>query len=60
MPYPKNLGYQVSGVALTQSGRELLRIVDLAPMNDYTQVLIDFSQTKKLHVTEVDGPLPKN
>ena len=34
--------YRLSGVALTRSGRELSRIVGLAPMNEYAQALKKF------------------
>ena len=34
--------FKLSGVALTRSGLELSRIVDLEPMNEYAQALMDF------------------
>ena len=33
---------RIHGVALTRSGRELSRIIDLVPMNEYTQALTKF------------------
>ena len=54
-----NQEFRISGVALTQSGRELLRIVSLEPMNEYTQALMKFFQTKNLQMIEVASPLPQ-
>ena len=38
----ENQEFRLSGVALTRSGRELSRIVDLEPMNKYAQALMKF------------------
>ena len=46
-------------MALTRSGRELAKVVDLAPMNEYSQALIKFFQTNNLQMTEVDSATPK-
>ena len=46
---------EIHGVALTRSGRELSRIVDLAPMNEYTQALTKFFKEKNLQMIEVDS-----
>ena len=46
---------KIHGVALTRSGQELSRIVDLAPMNEYTQALTRFFKEKKLQMIEVDS-----
>ena len=46
---------KIHGVALTRSGRELSRIVDLAPMNEYTQALTKFFKEKNLQMIEVDS-----
>ena len=54
-----NQEFRISGVALTQSGRELLRVVGLEPMNEYAQDLMKFLQTKNLRMIKVDSPLPQ-
>ena len=54
-----NQEFRISGVALTQSGRELLRIVGLEPVNEYAQDLMKFLQTKNLRMIKVDSPLPQ-
>ena len=46
--------FEVHGVALTSSGRELSRIVHREPTEEYTQDLIAFFQTKNLQMTEVE------
>ena len=51
--------FRLSGVALTRSGRELLRIVDLEPMNEYSQALMKVFQGKNLQMTEVDSSQPQ-
>ena len=54
-----NQEFRISGVALTQSGRELLRMVGLEPVNEYAQDLMKFLQTKNLRMIKVDSPLPQ-
>ena len=51
--------YRLSGVALTQSGRELSRVVELEPMEEYAQALIDFFRKSNLQMTEVDTWAPQ-
>ena len=51
---------KIHGVALTRSGQELSRIVDLAPMNEYTQALTRFFKEKKLQMIEVDSSRPQS
>ena len=46
---------KIHGVTLTRSGRELSRIVDLAPMNEYTQALTKFFKEKNLQMIAVDS-----
>ncbi len=46
--------FKLSGVALTGSGRELSRIVDLVPVNKYAQALMNFFQKNNLKMIEVD------
>ena len=50
--------FKFHGVALTRSGRELARIVEAVPMDEYAQALRKFFETKNLQMTEVDGPAP--
>ena len=56
----ENQEFRLSGVALTRSGRELSRIVDLEPMNKYAQALMEFFKTKNLKMTEVDDWQPQS
>ena len=60
-PSERALGkdFKLHGVALTRSGQELSRVVDLAPMSEYAQALMEFFQTKNLKMTEVGGPEPQ-
>ena len=51
--------FKVHGVALTWSGMELSRIVDLEPMNEYMQALMEYFKSKRLQMTEV-GDETKN
>lgn len=54
----KDQEFRLSGVALTRSGRELLEIVDLEPMNEYTQDLMKFFEAENLRMTEVGSWRP--
>ena len=56
--HPVDKEFGLSGVALTLAGQELAKIVDLEPMVDYTQALMEFFQKQSLQMTEVDSPLP--
>ena len=47
--------FRVSGVALSQAGRELFRIVDLVPMEKYTEDLQKFFAGQKLQMVEVSS-----
>ena len=47
--------FRLSGVALTQSGRELSRIVGLEPMDDYVQGLREFFGRKNLQMGIVEN-----
>ena len=51
--------FRLSGVALTRSGRELSRIVNLEPMNKYAQALMKFFEANNLQMTEVDNSQPQ-
>ena len=46
-----NTKLKLHGVALTQAGEQLSRVVDLQHMNEYTQDLIKFFATKNLEMT---------
>lgn len=49
---------RLSGVALSRSGRELSRIVEVKPMDKYTRALMEFFKGKNLQMTEVGNSLP--
>ena len=51
--------YRVSGVALTQVGRELSGIVDCQQMPEYHQALEGFFSSQGMTMTEVSGPEPE-
>ncbi|MCY4354212.1 MAG: DUF2806 domain-containing protein [Truepera sp.] len=57
--HPVDQEFRLLGVALTRAGRELSRIVDLEPVDEYTQALEKFFQENNLRMTEVDSPLPQ-
>ena len=48
----------LSGVALTESGKELLKVVDVERMSDYTNDLVEFFEGKQLEMIEtpIRGP----
>ena len=50
--------FRISGVALTQAGRELSRVVDLRPMPEYVQELMKFFAKSGLRMVEVDSMQP--
>ena len=56
---PVDKEFRLSGVALTRSGRELSRIVNLEPMDEYAQALKKFFKGSNLQMTEVDGSQPR-
>ena len=45
--------FRMSGVALTRSGQELSRIIDLEPMDEYAQALRQFFEGRHLQMVEV-------
>ena len=47
-------GCRLSGVALTRAGRELSRVVELEPMDKFTQGLVDYLRGRKLEMVEVE------
>ena len=60
---PNNYNYdekfKMSGVALNQSGRELSRVVDVKPMDDFFHGLQNFFKKNNLQMIEVDSLQPK-
>ncbi len=44
---------KLSGVALTRTGRELSRVVEVQPMAEFTQALVDYFTGQKLGMVEV-------
>ena len=50
--------YRLSGVALTQAGKELSQIVGCEPVPEYRQALASFFASQNLVMTEVSGPEP--
>ena len=46
--------FRLSGVALTRSGRELSRVVDLQTMEQYTQALKAYFESRNMQMTEVN------
>ena len=55
---PVDEEFRLPGVALTRSGWELSNIVDLEPMADYFQALMEFFSARKLRMTQADSSLP--
>ncbi len=51
--------FRLSGVALTKSGEELSKIVDLQPMHQFKQNLLAFFAKSNLNMVEVGGWLPQ-
>ena len=47
--------FKLYGVALTESGQELSKIVELEPMEEFASDLMNFFRGKKLQMTEVDS-----
>ena len=52
---PPKIGLRLAGVALTQSGQELSRIVELEKTDRYTEALTKFFASQGLQMVEVDG-----
>jgi len=50
---PKDQVFNVSGVALSKSGTELLRIVDIGSSGNYTTALIEYFATQNLQMVEI-------
>ena len=54
-----NKEYRLSGVALTHSGCELARIVELESMDKFAQDLINYFQKSNFQMTEIDSQGPQ-
>ena len=52
-PHALIKGFKLQGVALTQSGKELSKIVELEPMEEFASDLMNFFRGKNLKMTEV-------
>ena len=50
----ENHELKLSGVALSRAGRELLRVVDQDTMDEYTEALKEFFESRKLQMTEIN------
>jgi hypothetical protein len=50
---PKNQEMRLLGVALSNSGTELLRIVNIEPSGNYTTALIEYFATQNLQMVEI-------
>ena len=50
---------RINGVALTQSGRELFKIVQTKPMDEYSHELVQFFERKGFRMTEVGDGEPR-
>ena len=47
--------FELHGVALNGTGRELSKIIELEPMEKFAKDLIEYFQKKNLQMTEVNG-----
>ncbi|MBW4528175.1 MAG: DUF2806 domain-containing protein [Phormidium tanganyikae FI6-MK23] len=48
---------QLYGVALSKSGKELLRIIEIQPSEDYTRALTDYFVRQNLQMIEIGKPI---
>ena len=51
----KEAALKLHGVALTRAGRQLSRVVECAPMNEYTRDLHKFFEKKRLKMSRIDS-----
>ena len=56
--WDKNQNFTLSGVALSDAGRELFHIIDQNPMPQYTEDLIKFFAEQKLKMLETPSSAP--
>ncbi len=54
-PRDSDQEFRLSGVGLTQAGRELSRVVELAPSSEYMRDLMSFFEKHHLRMVEVDS-----
>jgi len=47
---------RIHGVALSQAGRELLKIVEVEPIDNYSNDLRSYFEKQKLRMTPISGP----
>ncbi|MFM2315017.1 MAG: hypothetical protein RLZZ04_4293 [Cyanobacteriota bacterium] len=50
---PNNQEFRLAGVALSRSGTELLKIVDIEPSNNYMTALMEYFAGQNLHMLEI-------
>ena len=50
---------KIEGVALTHSGRELFRIVQVEPMDEYSAALAQFFKSKGFRMVEIPDGQPR-
>lgn len=50
---PVDQELKLSGVALSRSGQELMQIIDIEPMGEYTEALRAFLESSKLQMVEI-------
>ena len=53
---PKNIELRMHGVALSRSGKELMKIVDIEPVEQYTSALQEYLETQKLTMVQITNP----
>ncbi len=52
---PKEQAFQLHGVALSKSGKELMKIVDIQPFENYTAALTAYFVRQGLQMLEIDS-----
>ncbi len=58
-PHALSKEFKLHGVALTESGKELSKIVELEPMEEFASDLMNFFRGKNLQMTKVDSSQPQ-
>lgn len=51
--FNRSSNFKVSGVSLSQSGKELLQIIDLTPSSSYTDALVKYFKNQKLEMCKL-------
>ena len=57
-PHSPDATFKLSGVALTWAGRELSEVVDVQPLPQFTQELIEYFKGQRLLMSEVSSSRP--